>query len=129
MTTLQDLLARVESATESGVDLFLSVGVALLPDTFPCTIDHNHERVQWKVRWTGWLGEGAFTEAALALVERVLPGWRWMVRRIEPSEFPSFGAYVEQVDGEHFWRTGSTPALAILSALLKALIAQEAQPA
>lgn len=84
-------------------------------------------------------------DAALALVEKVLPGWFWLLRAPaddcdEPGRFfanlqsPDFDAIAHETpDG---WRTemlagvdgysyGDTAPLAVLSALLKALIAQE----
>lgn len=66
----------------------------------------------------------ASVDAAIALVERTLPGWRWVVRRAYPEDDgrPLHVSYVEQVDGENFGAIAPTPALAILAALLRALL-------
>jgi len=73
------------------------------------------------------LGIGAFTssvDAALALVERVLPGWWWAVGQY------SGGAASANVsrDGKRHGPDvmAPTPALALLAALLTALLAEEA---
>jgi hypothetical protein len=77
----------------------------------------------------------ASIDAALALVERVLPGWAWMVQKIEGV--PTRGALrdceadlwipsakTQGLKRERARSDGATHALAILAALLSALIAQ-----
>jgi hypothetical protein len=124
VTDLQDLIARVEAATESSVDLFYAVASGLLPDTFPSLIDHDHERVCWRVNVFGkFVSAGAWTDAALALVERVLPGWNCSAIRL----------HEEACEG-HVWEPGHVgsiqgkapmPALALLLALLRAVAAED----
>lgn len=72
----------------------------------------------------------ASIDAALALVERVLPGWFW---RVGHSTLYAGWATVYREhpnnttgDGEHFAEAKSAP-LAILAALLKALVARDEQ--
>ena len=113
MGDLASLLERVEKAAEHEAVLLCDAAALLLPPN------------DWRLRISQLTSAGAPLDAALALVERCLPGWRWMVRRVEPSERPMFAAYVEAVDGEHFWRSGPAPALALIAALLRALIATE----
>ena len=63
----------------------------------------------------------ASLDAALALVERVLPGWDFTVKRF------GMRANVEVFENNgkgYEYASGKTPALALLAALLKALIAQ-----
>lgn len=70
----------------------------------------------------------ASLDAALALVERVLPGWDWVLSSVDghrasaevtPPDWP--------VEALHY-KTAKTPALALLAAMLKALEAQNAAP-
>lgn len=68
----------------------------------------------------------ASLDAALALVGRVLPGWRWMVRRVYPEDSgPLYAAYVMPADDRAIGDVPSapTPALALIKALLRALLA------
>lgn len=60
---------------------------------------------------------GGSVDAALALAERVLPGWRWSVVRTEPCEayvWPPEQAYAD------IQAKAVTPALAICAAILRA---------
>ena len=70
----------------------------------------------------------ASIDAAVALVEKMLPGWKWCVQReIHPDNW--FFAYVFIVnEGTSFADhrgMAHGPALALIAALLRALIAQE----
>lgn len=72
----------------------------------------------------------ACLDAALALVERVLPGWAWMAGCAAGGGF--FCALQETIDDEMTLGGESdsfakTPALALLTALVSALLAQEVQ--
>lgn len=85
----------------------------------------------WRVQRPGWLTnddrEGSaqwcphFTasiDAALALVERMLPGWQWLVGRNEIE--PKGTCYLLHAR-KHSYGSAPTPALAILLALLDAI--------
>lgn len=116
---LATLVERVEAA--SGADRELD---ALLLPIFDPALQVRHNSV-----WRGKLCCGsladclqpytASVDAALALVERVLPGWDYCLSKgsDEPacaSLAPSDSASVIEVEAH-------TPAVAILSALLRAL--------
>jgi len=69
----------------------------------------------------------ASVDAAIALAERVLPGWKWRVGRTEL--FPNGWAYVHKYDPSNCDRKdeaacadgrAATPAIALLIALLRA---------
>ena len=136
---LQSLLARVEAA--SGPDRLLDAEIEVAArwiDAARAGLAPEH-RARWRVL-TG-LRVGAvesqgtsynakpFTasvDAALALVERVLPGWQWDVGYLPNQPEIGFlaeiwppGDPVNDVSG-----AGKTAPLAILAALLKAKIAQ-----
>ena len=99
---LQALLERVEKAT--GPDRLLSRDLA---------------------RTFGMLGHyTASIDAALALVERVLPGWHW-IRKSPLSMTVYQDPKDEKAWAVHFDGAGATPALSLLAAILKALIAQQ----
>lgn len=133
MTTLQDLLERVEKA--EGPDR--EIDVALWLHTTPGAtrrgthVKHAHSDAEWDVDETrdatGYLvvvpAYTASLDAALALVERKLPGWTWRLDSPDSASEPAFA----RLSGPE-WRSGAgwakTPALALLAALLRALIAQ-----
>lgn len=120
-TELQTLLERVEKATGPNrkIDALLW---PLAPD-FTRDVSLTGEEVAWREhaspRYTASL------DAALALVERVLPGWTWDIGA------ESYGASAEgawaRVYPRGFMSKGSgnryakTPTLALLAALLRAL--------
>ena len=65
-------------------------------------------------------------DAALALVERVLPGWAWMMGCSEASDY--FASIQHSIgddpfNGEGADANGETPALALLAVMLRGLIA------
>ena len=76
----------------------------------------------------------ASIDAAIALAEIVLPGWKWRVGRTEL--FPNGWAYVHKYDPSNCDRTdeaacadgkAATPAIALLIALLRAKEASHGQ--
>ena len=76
----------------------------------------------------------ASIDAAIALVERLLPGWAWFVDWIGMPDQPACHAeiWLPAQRSQHLGRErergeASTPALAILAATLRALIAKEAE--
>lgn len=124
---LQSLLERVEKATgpdrELGVDILIGIGGWSCSEDFELS---DHEGKVWsraispRKRPNPWehMNPALSIDAALALVERVLPGWDWEI------ELDEHGAAVFlRPDRVH--ADGETVPLAILAALLKALIAQE----
>ena len=99
---LTDLLARVEGATgadrEIDVALFRAAGpTVLIQEDYTASLD-----------------------AALALLGRVLPGWVWEVS----SGRSGLPWAVLSGDGRSAGGEAKTPALSILSAMLRALIAE-----
>jgi len=138
MTTanhLRALLDRVEGG--EGRDLALEGDIlrALL----------SSDLRQWPKRYIG-LGEAITSsiDAAVALVEKVLPGWAWGVSGEPPVHGKSWHASVSNVGfgilgvaddvrekaivGEASYVPGG-PARALVAALLRAKIAQEGQDA
>lgn len=70
----------------------------------------------------------ASVDAALSLVERVLPGWEWLKK--SPRVISLYRPLADEEDARKEWAkhhdgTGATIPLAILAALLSALITQE----
>jgi hypothetical protein len=129
MTALSEILGRVEAATGPDRELFGAVANALDDQNAP-------DWANWWARFNALCDAEAWTDAALALVERALPDPFWMFAkgRTRPDE-PLFGFVLYEGEwdfnpetalgvGEHDDRC-----LAILAALLKALIASEATAA
>lgn len=112
---LEELLERVEKATTANYNLETSISVALTPELAMRGISPNVT---------------ASIDAALALVERVLPGWDWLKK--SEKVISLYRPLTEQEEIEKAWAVhhdgaGPNIPLAIISALLKALIAQEQQ--
>jgi hypothetical protein len=130
---LTDLLARLEAAEGPGIVLETQIAIALRDGAegypnFPLGsfrdgfVQANMGRHGWSVGWRV-PPYTASLDAALALVERVLPGWGWAM---SSSAAGPFG--VVFLPGERMREaTHKTPALALLCALVKALIAKEVQ--
>lgn len=68
----------------------------------------------------------SFVDAALALVERLLPGWEWVVGTNVKDGERVFTALLHEKFGavNDYPAEATTPSLAILRALVAALIAQ-----
>lgn len=122
---VQTLLERVEKATGPDRDLDLDLAVALVPDVV--CLRHNRYTGDNET-FTRW-EYTASIDAALALVERVLPGFQEI--RLQFS-LP-LGIYctatiykdtLTKEAGETFIAPNKSAPLAILAALLRALIAQ-----
>lgn len=122
---LTELLERVKAATGPDRDLGQDIVEAF--------------GLEWcQGRW--WLGDvapshagkwikdpTASLDAALTLVERVLPGWAPAIRRDPRREFDGLwhAMMVSRANPRTQHATwGHTPALAVLDALLTALVAQ-----
>lgn len=110
MTALQDLLAKVEAGWPPDIDTpYMPPFHAVWPD--------------WRAQHA-WLANQGSLDAAKALHEAVLPGWKWGRQWschmwVEPDDMPG--------RSERHYGTGADPARAWLIAILKALIAQEGE--
>lgn len=123
---LKDLLERVENAAgaDHGLNIDILVGLG------QCVREkRGRDRVEWlyptdgKYRWgTSPYGYDAAPnvvasiDACVALIEKTLPGAKWSLHS-DPCALVS-------MDGEGIYSHAATPALALLFALLKSLIAQ-----
>lgn len=145
MSDLPHLLTRIESAEKADRELDFAVALAsgLYQLQEPEGGREEGDTTQYvryvhpiyKTVWSGSIGAcvpeiTASVDAALALVERMLPGWAW---RIEywPGQSAKVDLWERGADGWHSYPMvslqhvrGKTPALAILAALLKALLAK-----
>lgn len=143
---LADLLARVEAATRSERELDGAI-YRMLFSTSRALIDPGDMRTKrpgeyGTVADLAYLSDAdlgeymaapkftASIDAALALAERCLPGHQWELcwGSMRPRPAAKHAEYSEKYG--KFWRVheGATPALALIAALLKALIAQAARP-
>lgn len=131
--SLTDLLARVEAATgpdrELDGDIALACGAVVDPAernlmgivTVPAWWTMPRAScAKWPHRTTPW-PLTASIDSALALAERVLPGWAWMLR----GSFAKLWEPHGKPPGNDFDAMGRSPALAIIAAILKALIAAD----
>lgn len=119
-STLADLLVRVEKAEDIDLGFFGEILDAVAPDLNVLQITGRDIAV--RARIINYAYAGAWESAALALVERVLPGWRYCV---DSGPKPrGHVAFVETKAGSAWESTAATPALSLLAALLKALIAK-----
>lgn len=129
MTTadeLRGLLERVEGGDDTGA-LQSDIVEALAPDIIRETKDAIIGNERYVVlAGTSWLMPPPILQsldAAIALVERVLPGWKWSVG----SHGGRFRAGVVKTSPLRPMPTISnadTPALALIAALLRAKIAE-----
>lgn len=109
------LLVRVEAAEGADRELFLTLAEALLPD--------YRVAIEWRISFNGFVGVEAWTDAALALCERVLPERRVQID-IAASPDIKATAWIGPPSAE-VYGLGHTAPLALLAACLKALIAHE----
>lgn len=132
---LANLLERVEKAEGADRELDARLFAALAardPDRLAALIaeraDQFPDRNVWLEGARDWQVKPytASLDAALALVERKLPGWTW---RLDSPDTPSEPAFARLSGPERRSGVGwaKTPALALLAALLRALIAQETE--
>jgi hypothetical protein len=112
LPTLTALLARVEAATEMTWQLFTDASFA---------VGANHD-VLYDRLWH-FVDAEAWETAALALIERRLPGWQW---GIDSPYAPNHKlAHAELWTGDdEVIADAQTPTLALIAALLKAEIAR-----
>lgn len=139
---LQALLSRLEAAQGADRELDAALWLVFTPGATRRTLHVPHWKKPYEIDETrdatGRLivvpAVTASIDAALALVERVLPGWDWSVhshpkRQGEPH-FQDAWAGVRAppkgpVSGVLHEANGYTPALALLIALVQAKIAME----
>ncbi len=136
LTTLQSLRDRVAQATGPDREIDAAIACAfVLRDLRPARPDDFEGRYGYppgSIKTTlGFLQADSYTssiDAALAWVERVLPGWGWTVSNADDVK-PCPKAWVWELSAEnraeHFSANAPTPALAIILAGLDALIAKE----
>lgn len=134
IAALRELKAKVNAATgpDRELDAQLSVHFGLM----------SAEHAEYWLEWIAGLGGScdapvppspltASMDAAVALVERVLPGWSWEARRSGTGDSGQAMVWNPMTQPgttqwESFRVTGcASPSLAILSALLAALAAKD----
>lgn len=101
MTALPDLLARVRAASGPDRELDAAIMSAFYASTPPYEFFRS-------------------VDAALALIERVLPGYRKSVVDLRPDPCEAYAwlpGWTHNIKGD-----GATPALALVAALLAAVI-------
>lgn len=141
---LTELLARIESAAEASRELDARLHHALFPDRVVLfdhgSVNPKREASYGQLRdypidaWEDWdgvalhIGAGPYTvsvDAALALVERVLPGTEYEITNLYGCA--SAGLELNGADGPvQARRADNNIPLAILAALVRALIAKGA---
>jgi hypothetical protein len=116
MTSLQELRERIGRLTGPDRETDMLIWGALLED----------KRDRWS-GWSFWITAGglphftASLDAAVALVERVLPGWNWLLRN-DNCLANLWAPGTEPNDGDACYPSwAGTPVLALLLALLDAL--------
>lgn len=126
---LQDLLARVTQANGADRDLDTDLCAVLFGATPEATADMHRHLSRGLVPLGGYpepfhserRNFTASLDATLALVERVLPGWDWIIQHTNGglTIHAQLGPKREGADA-----FADTPALALIAAMLSALIAQ-----
>ena len=144
MTTLPSLIKRLEESEGPSRELDVDIMNEVAP--FPTT---GRRLFVW-ARTGGLVRDGVYTDdapeltgsvdAAIALAERVLPGWGWDVASNTPhikacldpdlgapcAKYPHWAA-VSNVSSHNF-HDAATPAMALCVAILKALQSKGEQP-
>lgn len=148
MTDLSTLLSRVESGSGADRATDIEIQIALVGDAVWPARDMRGRITNPNSRMSDYLETYRDTindddqdfdfpryttdlNAVVALVEARLPGWRWMVRRMEPQPgAPSqYAAYVQNTeDGLYHWRAASIAARALLAALIRAEMETHSEP-
>lgn len=129
MSDLQKLLERVKAAKGPDRELDLAIAQSLVPHVL---VMRQRADDSGADPYTYWEYTGSI-DAAFALVERQKPDWRWY---LADSDGQSDGRPVASVyHPDSIYLTGSiprsvgaTPALALLTALLSALLSQQPEP-
>ena len=134
---LRDIAKRLEAATGPDRELAVEIWLLLTPGATRKKLSYAHKasgrtceidktRIDNGGRLITVEAITANIDVALALVERVLPGWGVNIQTVNPITFQ--GAFVQLVrvrDGYAHACAAPTAPLAILRALFAALIQQE----
>lgn len=123
-SALADLKVRVDAATGPDRELDIQI-VGTIREGAPLSEDRlGGLRTGFEPYDAVWPHVTSSLDAALALVERVLPGWGWHCS--SPRRGLAFEGVLIDFAPIHTVRTGygATAPLALLSALLSALIAK-----
>jgi hypothetical protein len=123
---MTDLLARLEVAEAGSREL--DAAMAVVADKAERVIGHWRYNAEGRAREVEPVTTSL--DAALALAERVLPGWGWMVRHYAAGQGgPGWCAYVCEPDADlvESGPVNSAPALALCIAILKATAAARQQ--
>lgn len=117
---LPSLAHRISEATGPDRELDLALARALVPDVVVSRFNPETRDNEPYVHWT----YTASIDAAVALFERLLPGWWWSVgrcqREVHCTAGPDRGHPLEGVV-DAVQAFGATPALAVLAALFAGL--------
>ncbi len=154
MSKLEELIAELEKATGPDRELDARIAATLEPHRFdapgftPIRPIPNFwlDKSEGAIRFEGgglmdtrfFPAVTASVDAAVALVNRVLPGWHWTIsnnnRRFTDQEWKGpwasissdeFNNDVPGHEDDYFDAFVATPALSILTAVLRAKLAQE----
>lgn len=127
--TLTDLQQRVRAATGADRELDAAIYIAVVKGENPDDYRINQQFAHLITPYTASL------DAALALVEAKLPGWKRKLSTERHASFLDYQAHAELMDrdwpdpnagyGLVYGGHGATEPLALLDALCSALLAQE----
>jgi hypothetical protein len=121
---LKELLERVEKATGPDRDIDFDLAELLDEFAFVPTFGMAGNWYKRPVQYGLTTDVPAYTasiDAAVALVGKVLPGWSWVVGRNDTDS--EHMCIMGDSPQNEFESEGSSPPLAILAAMLRALIA------
>jgi hypothetical protein len=133
MSELSELLERVRKATgpdrkiDAAIARLFDLPICIEPDCLPDVMRRILARMDEGGDDPEVNAYTASIDAALALVERVLPGWSWSVGVNENHQFPQVVMARSHPTNKVVTVEGATPALAILAALMAALANAEPQ--
>lgn len=137
MSALQELLERVEAATGPDREIDAAIWLQMVPGATRKQWSYVHARTNRvcsvdETRDAGRLiivpAYTASIDAAVGLVERMLPMGTWSLYNSDPKCIPKGGSayiFADSDDEDSFRAAGATPALALIAALLKAMIASK----
>ena len=130
MTSLTDLLARVEAAQgpdrELDCAIFCATAASPFQSYYPDCVLASQGGFAARLEIDDIEKFTASLDAAVALMERVLPGWSWTLR--SNSTAVLWSPQSDAHDREMVARC-ATPALALLAAILRALAQKDSADA
>ena len=136
MTRYDDILARLRAATGPDCDLDIEIADLLFERVEPVVLkgDPTHSRIQMWRYPEGSIGTElratSSVDAALALVEKMLPGWKWQGgSHSRPWAILYHPDWEETLASRHSsrCREGAAVPIDILIATFTTLAAQEAE--